>query len=133
MACLWQAFPDKTNREIKDLIIKSSDRYTVPDNQYGYGIPDFGLAMSTGLGSDDFSKKGVFLYPNPVDDWSTISFSDNFDTAVFCVYSILGQKIFEQPITKKWPSVSLKSLQSGMYIYRINWKDSTSWGKFIKQ
>lgn len=132
-ACLWQAFPDKTNREIKDLIIKSSDRYTVPDNQYGYGIPDFGLAMSTGLGSDDFSKKGVFLYPNPVDDWSTISFSDNFDTAVFCVYSILGQKIFEQPITKKWPSVSLKSLQSGMYIYRINWKDSTSWGKFIKQ
>jgi hypothetical protein len=39
VACLWQAFPNKTNKEIRQLIIQSADRFTAADNQYGYGIP----------------------------------------------------------------------------------------------
>jgi hypothetical protein len=45
VACLWQAFPNKTNKEIRQLIIQSADRFTAADNQYGYGIPDFNLAL----------------------------------------------------------------------------------------
>ncbi|PKB15608.1 S8 family serine peptidase [Flavobacterium sp. 5] len=133
VACLWQAFPDKTNQEIKDLIIKSADRYTVPNNQYGYGIPDFSLALSGGLGVKDFYKKDIFLYPNPANNLSTVSFSDNFDDGIFRVYSILGQKILEQTITRELPSISLKNLQAGMYIYTINWDGNVSSGKLIKQ
>ena len=133
VACLWQAFPDKTNKEIKDLIIKSSDRFTAPNNQYGYGIPDFKLAFSNETALNDVPKNDIFVYPNPTSDLSIISFSDNFDAAVFKVYSLLGQKILEQNVTKAMPSVSLKTLQSGVYIYEINCNENITTGKLIKQ
>ncbi|NPA69000.1 MAG: S8 family serine peptidase [Chlorobi bacterium] len=44
VACLWQAHPDCTNMEIIDAVIKSADKYTNPDNEYGYGLPDFNKA-----------------------------------------------------------------------------------------
>lgn len=133
VACLWQAFPNKTNKEIKDLIVKSTDRYTTPNNQYGYGIPDFSLALSNGLGINDFLKKDIFLYPNPTTDVSTISFSDNFDSGIFRIYSILGQKIGEQIISKISPTISFKTLQTGIYIYEIDWNGNVTTGKLIKQ
>ena len=42
-ASLWSALPDENNMQIRERIIRSSDRYTRPDyanNVYGYGIPD---------------------------------------------------------------------------------------------
>jgi subtilisin family serine protease len=133
VACLWQAFPNKTNAEIKEMIVKSADRYTVPDTQYGYGIPDFSLVLSSSLGLNVFSQKNIFLYPNPTSNLSTVSLPDNFDTGVFRVYSVLGQKMLEQTITKSLPSVLLKSLNAGTYIYTLNWEDNLSSGKLIKQ
>ncbi|REH01984.1 S8 family serine peptidase [Flavobacterium aquicola] len=132
-ACLWQAFPNKTNAEIKEMIIQSADRYTAPNAQYGYGIPDFSLALSNALGLNDFSQKNVFLYPNPTNNISTVSLPDNFDTGIFQVYSVLGQKISEQVITRTQPLVSLKALNAGTYIYTINWEGNMTSGKLIKQ
>lgn len=40
VACLWQAFPDKSNFEIMDAVRRSSNQYNAPDSLYGYGIPD---------------------------------------------------------------------------------------------
>jgi serine protease AprX len=37
---LWQAHPELNNMEIIEIVRRSSDRYTNPDNIYGYGIPD---------------------------------------------------------------------------------------------
>ena len=57
-ACLWQAAPDKKVSEIIDAIVKSGNNYLNPDNYYGYGIPDFELALKI-LGNDpnfDYSK-----------------------------------------------------------------------------
>ncbi|PJJ08948.1 putative secreted protein (Por secretion system target) [Flavobacterium sp. 1] len=133
VACLWQAFPNKTNAEIKEMIVKSADQYTVPNAQYGYGIPDFSLALSNSLALKDFSQKNVFLYPNPTSNLSTVSLPDNFDTGVFRLYSVLGQKMLEQTITKSLPTISLKTLNIGMYIYTINWEGNVFSGKLIKQ
>ncbi|MCF6365298.1 MAG: S8 family serine peptidase [Bacteroidales bacterium] len=44
VACLWQANPEFSNMEIIDALHKSSDRFTNPDADYGYGIPDFNKA-----------------------------------------------------------------------------------------
>ncbi|WP_281323582.1 S8 family serine peptidase [Flavobacterium aestivum] len=133
VACLWQAYPNKTNKQIRDLIVKSADRYLVPTTQYGYGIPNFSLALSNGLGVHDFSKTDVFLYPNPVNDFSTVSFSENLDGGVFQIYTMLGQKIMEQTITNDSPTISLKALQSGVYVYKMDYNGKTKTGKLIKQ
>lgn len=39
-ACLWSALPEASNMAIREMIIRSADRYTQPQEQYGYGIPD---------------------------------------------------------------------------------------------
>ena len=41
VACLWQALPDKTAKEIISIVQQSADRYQTPDNIFGYGIPNF--------------------------------------------------------------------------------------------
>lgn len=40
VACLWQACPDLTAKEIIELVRQSGDRSDCPDNIYGYGVPD---------------------------------------------------------------------------------------------
>lgn len=38
--CLWQAFPEVNNMAIIDALRRSSNRFTMPDDRTGYGIPD---------------------------------------------------------------------------------------------
>ena len=38
--CLWQAFPELNNMQVIDALRQSADRFTIPDNRTGYGIPD---------------------------------------------------------------------------------------------
>ena len=48
VACLWQALPNKTARQIIKLVRLSGDNQQHPDNVYGYGVPDFWKAYQTG-------------------------------------------------------------------------------------
>jgi subtilisin family serine protease len=45
LASLWSAFPEKTNAELLDAVFRSASQYERPDNQKGYGIPDFQKAL----------------------------------------------------------------------------------------
>ena len=49
-ACLWQAYPKLTNKELMEVIRKSGDRANNPEIPYGYGIANMQVAM-------DLSKK----------------------------------------------------------------------------
>lgn len=40
VACLWQACPKLTAKEVIELVRCSGDRAAYPDNIYGYGVPD---------------------------------------------------------------------------------------------
>ena len=40
-ACLWQAHRDKNNMQIFKAIEQSATQYLLPDDDYGFGIPDF--------------------------------------------------------------------------------------------
>lgn len=47
IACLWQARPELTAKQIIALVRRSGDRVDFPDNIYGYGIPDLWKAYET--------------------------------------------------------------------------------------
>ena len=44
IACLWQAFREFSNTDIMDAVQRSADRYSNPDEHYGYGIPNMRIA-----------------------------------------------------------------------------------------
>ncbi|WP_431244767.1 S8 family serine peptidase [Flavobacterium sp. P21] len=130
VACLWQAFPTKTNKEIRQMILQSADRYNAPDNNYGYGIPNFGA----NLGIDDFAVSSSFsVFPNPAKTMITFSFSEgNYDASV-AIYSVLGQKLIEKQITNQNPFLSVEALNSGLYFYTFDADGLHKTGKIIKQ
>ena len=47
MACLRQAFPNKSNYEIMDAVRKSGSQYSNPDSLMGYGTPDMLRVLNT--------------------------------------------------------------------------------------
>ena len=60
VACLWQAFPDKTNAEITQLIKQSAHLFSSPTNQEGYGIPNFkSIFEANFVDDDDIDGDGV--------------------------------------------------------------------------
>lgn len=61
VACLWQAFPALTNKEIIEVVRQSSDIYDHPNKDYGYGIPDMKKAME--IAQQLFDKKTAVQQP----------------------------------------------------------------------
>ena len=55
-ACIWSALPDEDAMSIRQRIITSADRYTQPEERYGYGIPDAYAAYSNILGITNASE-----------------------------------------------------------------------------
>lgn len=130
IACLWQAFPSKTNKEIRQMVLQSSDRYATPDNNYGYGIPNFGSTL--GVETFQSSTSTTFnIFPNPAK--TTVSFLFEADTASVTVYSVLGQKVIERQITNQNPILSVEALKSGLYFYTFDADGLHKTGKIIKQ
>ena len=41
VACLMEAFPEKTTKEILDAVRQSGSQHDSPDNELGHGVPDF--------------------------------------------------------------------------------------------
>lgn len=67
-ACLWQAHPEKTSKEIIYAIKQSASFYTNPNNDYGYGIPNFSLAdlILSGVPADSLTAAHEpVVFPNP--------------------------------------------------------------------
>jgi subtilisin family serine protease len=133
VACLWQAFPNKTNVEIKDLIVKASDRFTFPSPQYGFGIPDFSVALSNALGVVNFLESDFGLYSNPTKDSVNILLPIESDFATIRIFDISGKFILEQLLSKASSSFSIKNLQAGIYLYKLDSNGAIKTGKLIKQ
>jgi serine protease AprX len=137
LACLWQALPGKTAQQIKQLLVQSSDNFADPAAksrlQFGYGIPDFNLALANGLSVTDFSKTDFVVYPNPTYDSISVTLPNESNVKTIAIFNVLGQKVLEKNISNQSSTISLKSLNNGTYFYKIESKDFSKSGKIIKQ
>jgi len=129
-AGLREANPDWTNKELRDQLLLSGSQYSDPDNELGYGIPDFTRAMF-----GRFDKKGdpeksnvARIYPNPlIADQLLVEFG----VSTYCtmkLYSSNGKVISEHDLERtgnNFPySVSMKLLNPGIYLVELQ-DDST--------
>jgi subtilisin family serine protease len=140
-ACLWQANPDAKAMEIYNSICESADRFYHPNNDYGYGVPDFNLAnillKASQQGPEDAGSIKVF--PNPFNNQLYIFFESSVNESVDVIlYDLAGKEIFH----KTYPEVSGKKymvidsdfegIQNGVYIIRIETGDVSRNSKLIK-
>jgi subtilisin family serine protease len=130
--CLWQAFPSKTNWEIKTAIEQSASQYLTPDKRVGYGIPDFKKAYQL-LSTPTFVSNPVIendysIFPNPFENSITITNSGQSTIQSVQLYNSIGQMVYsDQSFSSN--SITLDGLSIGMYLVQL----TTSQGILIKK
>ena len=131
VASFWQALPNKTNAQIMQLIKESASIYTTPNEELGYGIPDFASALEDALGTRTFSNATFTVYPNPASSHVFVAVPSGF--AHIALYNSLGQKVLEQNVSGQNESVSLDRINPGIYFYSVESNGLSQIGKLIKK
>ena len=106
VACMVQVYPNKTPAQIKQDLISISDRFNNPDNEYGYGIPDFSNYKVSDK-SDTYQ-----LYPNPAQHFIYLK---DFKPTTYRIFTTDGKLVQSGKAQKQ---IDISSLSKGMYYFK---------------
>jgi len=140
MACLWQAFPNKTYQQLKSAVELTAHQALTPDYLLGYGIPNFRKAYHLLANIKDDNKNQVItIYPHPFNENFNITFySTSNQTINIQLYDTYGKII----LSEKWDvnenslhliPINGFQLSSGIYVLKINSSTKEITQKIIKQ
>jgi serine protease AprX len=115
--------------ELLAAICESADRFSQPDYDYGFGIPDFNMAqllLQVDTEEEPFTQQ-VVTFPNPFNNLLYIFFPTAVDVPVdISLYDLAGKKIFQTT----YPQVngrnyikiegSFEHLPKGAYLIKIS-------------
>ncbi len=128
-ASLLQRYPTLTALELRDLIIKSADRHTNPDERYGYGIPHYDKIAELVTGpilSNDICCVTAILYPNPIQKNSILNLKvGNQELGPehkVSIFSSAGAILVDNGEIGK---LDFGSFSSGIYIVRFDFLGTT--------
>ncbi len=125
-ACLWQAFPAKTNVEIREALLQSCHQYLAPDTLLGYGIPDLYEAYQYLLEKDTSGmdkKKSIEVFPNPFESYLLVNYDEEKEWfARVKIYDMLGSLVVDRavyPWERQGGFIQVEGLDklvAGMYV-----------------
>jgi len=125
-ASFMSAFPELTNMEVMDIIQSTASRSDNPNNQYGYGIPNFAKAYLQVKGIALSENNIITLLPNPAENEIAIYISAaETGDAIVHIYDMAGKIIFTQPISITSEQIApilidnLNRLASGVYAVQL--------------
>lgn len=132
IACLLQAIPSSTNRELlKNSLRQTASLSSNPNDRLGYGILNFSnalTAINTTMGVENIKKSTINIYPNPVKSILNIKTDDKIKTIE--LYDEIGRKVKN---LSKSNVINLENLSKGIYYLKINTEKSSSVEKIIKE
>lgn len=136
VASLWSAEPSLSPRLIKQAITYSSDKYNMPDTLYGYGLPNFELALSI-LGLEDVKDEASILSvsPNPVKDYFNLNInSDHKSDFILSIYNIQGALLeeYERSWTGSPIQIGMINHPAGIYFVEVRQETQISRIKISK-
>ncbi|MFT2007620.1 S8 family serine peptidase [Pontibacter sp. 13R65] len=135
-ACLWQADPNLTNMELIELIRHSGSNASSPDNNIGYGIPNYTRTTSS---ANKRPANDLVTVTNPVgvqdivlhlgEGWAQQEVSVQ-------VYDVSGKLLFQQQLFGSQPRQVLalrpQTLKQGIYICRLISPNDKATLRFLK-
>ena len=136
-AGLWEAKPEWTKDELLTNLIKSGSQYATPDQNLGYGIPNFRSAYYGALlGLNEEIESGSSVYPNPL---SIESLHIRFGKELRVTLQILdgsGRRVVQQVGERnaiQEPFVfNLSDLPAGIYFLQLLDGKEIAYKKLIK-
>lgn len=136
-ACLLQAVPQATNYEIIRALHEGSDRFTSPDDLYGYGIPDMEKVL---LKLEDkyikIPENDVEIIPNPTTGTFYLNFKNAPGPFTYEIFTITGKLIYKSTSSVSSGRVVrldvLQNREQGMYLIRISATGSSFTARILK-
>jgi subtilisin family serine protease len=136
-AGLWQAKPEWTKDELLTNLLKSGSQYATPDQNLGYGIPNFRSAFyGTLLGLNEEVELSSNVYPNPL---RTESLGIRFGKELRMTLQILdssgrkvGERVGERSAVQDPYLFNLAELPSGIYFIQLLDGKEIAYKKLIK-
>lgn len=132
-ASLWSAFPDRSAQDIRDAVMISADNFWTPDNNHGYGIPNFYNAywlLKTNYNEKIiYGNDGVTIFPNPFFDELNVSLyaTDlNKTSHKIEIFNLIGELLLSHDVFLAEGTFQLlrldevKQLQTGEYLVRLD-------------
>ena len=133
---VWQAYPDKSASEIRQLINASGSSAQDPQEPFGYGIPSFEKIIALENADGDVVESFFRPFPNP----TTSAIQLQFDESTF------GEKMVVQVINSEGKlvrtssfvpfgsrnTVSVELNRSGIYLIRVITTSQTLTQRIIK-
>ncbi|MDG2455799.1 MAG: S8 family peptidase [Bacteroidia bacterium] len=121
VACLKQAHPDKSNAQLFEAILLSSNRYTAPNNAYGFGLPDVLIADSILKemplsGVDRPTSLELSIHPNPTQDYFKIKTEPG---AELHITNLQGQVVLAKTLHNWINFVNVNDLVIGTYVVHV--------------
>ncbi|MCP4441219.1 MAG: S8 family serine peptidase [Aureispira sp.] len=140
---LWQAFPDKTNFEIMDMVKLCGHQATKPDSSLGYGIPNFFYAYlllsEAGIVVD--REGSMFSTLSTVKDRLGVFIENGEEEAKVEIklHNKLQQVLYQKqeflPVNdiKEFRIPNMEDYPSGLYMLSIKINYQSYWIKVIKE
>ncbi len=141
VACLWQANSNKNNMEIMHAIEESATQFSNPDDDYGYGIPDYWQANNLLIVLDHKAKPAytVDIFPNPFVSYLTIGVKDvNVEINSVELLDITGKVVYSSDFSNSksgnQTTISgLDKLPAGLYLLKTIVNSSVVTTKILKK
>jgi len=125
LATSWQAHPDLTAEEMVFYYKQTASNASDPNNEIGYGIPNF-EALDILLSVSELPMEFT-VYPNPVfNDRLVIraNYLARSSKVDVIIYNISGQKLIDSSISFQGPNdsqiIEMATFKSGVYIVHLN-------------
>ena len=136
-ACLWQANKQLPASSIRDLLRQNANYSDNPNNNYGYGIPDFKDAfedMIIGENPNFVINSLISVFPNPSDGNVNVNIETIGEVCVE-VYDHIGKLLYSNMVTRYYISELnsfLDGLSSGVYLIKVNDDENNQTVKLVK-
>ncbi|WP_338763335.1 S8 family peptidase [Bernardetia sp. ABR2-2B] len=142
VAGFMQKNPDLTQKEVMFAMRRAGDNYFSPNEQYGYGIPNFNrlnqIEIILGEENEDLTSKNsqVRVFPNPVANSLHIEVDEKLFIANeilnLQVYNLQGKLILTDILSTNKKEIEFPVVPKGMYILRIEGQNYQGTIKIIK-
>ncbi len=141
-ACLWQVNPNMSNMDVINAIQMSASIAGNPNQELGYGIPNYGMA-SIILGGFDTravaNTDDIDIFPNPFTSRIDIVYnSPDTQSVVIEVVDLSGKQIYHKEKVRRKTGLNhfsvngLENLKNGVYLLKIYDKDKIATKKIMK-
>lgn len=135
IACFWQKNKWMKPEEVRQLIYSSSTHFTQPNEDWGFGIPEFKRIID--VNSIIISNKELSIYPNPTMKSVVVEVNSNssIDNSELSVFNF-GKEVMKNKITLKKGKnqffVDIEGLAKGLYFVKVKMDNYTIESKFEK-